>query len=117
MTEAKLRPSMRFYHTPRCSKSRQAHALLEERGAEVEVIRYLETGIHEEDLPVFARLENIVRKKEAGPEVVAGLQGPEDVIALLRTNPRALERPVLVVDGKAVIGRPPENVLTLLKDG
>lgn len=81
------------------------------------MIRYLETGIHEEDLPVFARLENIVRKKEAGPEVVAGLQGPEDVIALLRTNPRALERPVLVVDGKAVIGRPPENVLTLLKDG
>ena len=117
MTEANLPLSMRFYHNPRCSKSRQAHTLLQERGAEVEVIRYLETGIHEEDLPILARLENIVRKKEAGPEALARLHGPEDIIALLRTNPRALERPVLVVDGKAVIGRPPENVLTLLENG
>ena len=103
---------MRFYHNPRCSKSRQAFALLEEHGVEVEVIRYLETGIREDDL---AQLENIVRKKEAGPEAMAALQGPDDIVMLLQTNPRALERPVLVVDGKAVIGRPPENVLTLVK--
>ena len=106
---------MRFYHNPRCSKSRQAFALLEEHGVEVEVVRYLETGIREDDLAVLAQLENIVRKKEAGPEAMAALQGPDDIVMLLQANPRVLERPVLVVDGEAVIGRPPENVLTLVK--
>ena len=94
MTEAKLRPSMRFYHNPRCSKSRQAHALLEERGAEVEVIRYLETGIHEEDLPVFARLENIVRKKEAGPEVVADVRAEEGPAAPVRYADVVVTHPI-----------------------
>ena len=106
---------MRFYHNPRCSKSRQALALLEERGVEVNVIRYLETGVDEADLPIIAQLEHVVRKKEAGSEAMASLNGPEDVMALLRSNPRALERPILIVDGQAVIGRPPENVLSLLK--
>ena len=107
---------MRFYHNPRCSKSRQALALLEERGVEVEVIRYLETGVLEDDLNILAQLENVVRKKEAGPKAMAGLQGPDDIITLLRNHPKALERPILVVNGEAVIGRPPENVLTLLKN-
>ena len=106
---------MRFYHNPRCSKSRQAFALLEEHRVEVEVVRYLETGIREDDLAILAQLENIVRKKEAGPEAMAALQGPDDIVMLLQANPRVLERPVLVVDGEAVIGRPPENVLTLVK--
>jgi arsenate reductase len=107
---------MRFYHNPRCSKSRQALALLEERGVEVEVVRYLETGVLEDDLVILARLENIVRKKEAGPEAMAALHGPEDIIVLLRNHPKALERPILIANGKAVIGRPPENVLNLLTD-
>lgn len=106
---------MRFYHNPRCSKSRQALALLEKRGVEVDVIRYLETGVEIDDLPIIAQLENVVRKKEAGSEAMASLNGPEDVMALLQNNPRALERPILIVDGQAVIGRPPENVLALLK--
>ena len=84
---------MRFYHNPRCSKSRQALALLEERGVEVNLIRYLETGVEEADLPIIAQLEHVVRKKEAGSEAMASLNGPEDVMALLRSNPRALERP------------------------
>ena len=79
------------------------------------VIRYLETGVDEADLPLIAQLENVVRKKEAGLEATASLNGPKDVMALLQQNPRALERPILIVDGQAVIGRPPENVLTLLK--
>ena len=45
---------------------------------------------------------------------MAALKTSDDVMALLKSNPRVLERPVLVVDGKAVIGRPPEDVLTLL---
>ncbi|MCH1617106.1 MAG: hypothetical protein L7R83_06300 [Candidatus Poseidonia sp.] len=106
---------MRFYHNPRCSKSRQALALLEEREVEVEVIRYLEAGIREEDLTILAHLDNVVRKKEAGPDAMASLHGPAEIMALLRENPRALERPILVINKQAVIGRPPENILTLLK--
>ena len=106
---------MRLYHNPRCSKSRQALALLEQRGAAVEVVRYLDTGILEGDLPLLASLDGIVRKKDAGAPTMARLRSPADVEALLKSNPKLLERPVLVVDGKAVIGRPPEDVLTLLE--
>ena len=105
---------MRFYHNPRCSKSRQARALLEKQHVSVDVVRYLEVGVVEEDLPLLASLDGIVRKKEAGAQAMAALKTSDDVMALLKSNPRVLERPVLVVDGKAVIGRPPEDVLTLL---
>ena len=90
---------MRFYHNPRCSKSRQALALLEKQHVSVDVVRYLEVGVVEE---------------EAGAQAMAALKTSDDVMALLKSNPRVLERPVLVVDGKAVIGRPPEDVLSLL---
>ena len=105
---------MRFYHNPRCSKSRQALALLEKQHVSVDVVRYLEVGVVEEDLPLLASLDGIVRKKEAGPQAMAALKTSDDVMVLLKSNPRVLERPVLVVDGKAVIGRPPEDVLSLL---
>ena len=107
---------MRFYHNPRCSKSRQALALLEERGCEVNVVRYLETGVVEEDLPLLAQLDGIVRKKEAGAEAMASLQNEEDIMNLLRTDPKVLERPVLISGQRAVIGRPPEDVLSLLHE-
>lgn len=106
---------MRFYHNPRCSKSRQALALLEERGVEMEIIRYLEVGVVKEDLALLASLEGIVRKKEAGAEAMAALQSVDDIAVLLEANPKVLERPVLVADGQAVIGRPPEDVLKLVE--
>ena len=106
---------MRFYHNPRCSKSRQALALLEERDVEVEIVRYLDAGVVEEDLALLASLEGIVRKKEAGAEAMAALDSQDDIVALLRLNPKVLERPVLVANGQAVIGRPPEGVLKLVE--
>ena len=106
---------MRFYHNPRCSKSRQALALLAERGVEVEIVRYLDDGIVEEDLQLLASLDGIVRKKEAGADAVAALHSVDDVAALLKAQPRLLERPVLVANGQAVIGRPPEDVLHLVE--
>ena len=106
---------MRLYHNPRCSKSRQALALLQDRGIEVEVHRYLEKGILAVDLDVLSNLEGIVRKKEAGAEAMAALQSQDDIVALLRLNPKVLERPVLVANGQAVIGRPPEDVLKLVE--
>jgi arsenate reductase len=105
---------MRFYHNPRCSKSRQALALLEEQGVEMEIVRYLEVGILVEDLPLLASLDGIVRKKEAGAEAMAALHSVDDVAALLKAQPRVLERPVLVANDQAVIGRPPEDVLQLV---
>ena len=106
---------MRLYHNPRCSKSRQALALLQERGIEVDVHRYLEEGILNEDLDLLAEMDGIVRSKEAGKAIMAELTSPEAVKNLLRTQPKLLERPVLVHYGKAVIGRPPEDILALLE--
>jgi len=105
---------MRLYHNPRCSKSRQALALLAEREVEVEVVRYLEEGIRVDDMDVLAGLEGIVRAKDAGKECMAGLTNTEEVKALLTGQPKLLERPVLIRDGRAVIGRPPEEILRLL---
>ena len=90
-------------------------ALLEERGVEVEIVRYLEVGVLKKDLALLASLEDIVRKKEAGAEAMAALDSVDDIAALLVANPKVLERPVLVADGQAVIGRPPENVLKLIE--
>ena len=105
---------MRLYHNPRCSKSRQALALLNERGVDVDVVRYLEVGIHTDDLDLLGELEGIVRSKDAGKEVMAGLQTSADIKTLLKAQPNLLERPVLVHNGRAVVGRPPENILELL---
>lgn len=80
------------------------------------VVRYLETGVLEEDLALLAQLDGIVRKKDAGKVVMASLQSEEDIMALLRTNPKVLERPVLISGQQAVIGRPPEDILSLLDE-
>ena len=105
---------MRLYHNPRCSKSRKALALLDERGVDVDVVRYIEVGIHADDLDLLGELEGIVRSKDAGKEVMAGLQTSADIRTLLKAQPNLLERPVLVHNGRAVVGRPPENILMLL---
>ena len=81
---------------------------------DVDVLRYLEVGIHADDLDLLGELEGIVRSKDAGKEVMAGLQTSADIKALLKAHPNLLERPVLVHNGRAVVGRPPENILMLL---
>lgn len=105
---------MRLYHNPRCSKSRQALNLLLERGIDFEDYRYLERGIHSEDVSILSKLSGIIRPGdlEKGQEV--NLEDASLVANLIQENPKILQRPVLVSNGIAVIGRPPENVLTLL---
>ena len=112
-----------LYHNPRCSKSRQALALLEERGLEPEIVRYLETP------PDAATLDRILKalgkeprelmRRQEEPYKTLGLDDPGlDRAALIRAmveNPILIERPILVRDGKrAALGRPPEAVLELL---
>lgn len=103
---------MRLYHNPRCSKSRQAVALLKERGVTFEEHRYLTDGVHDEDLSLLATLDGIVRTNDVEGEV--DLSDVGAIRALLASNPKPMQRPVLVHEGRAVIGRPPEDILQLL---
>lgn len=106
---------MRLYHNPRCSKSRQAVKLLTDNGVSFQEHRYLEEGIMEEDLPLLASLTGIIRKQEKEfKELDFTVISVNEVIKALRVKPKLLERPVLVKDDKAIIGRPPEEILKLI---
>ena len=106
---------MRLYHNPRCSKSRQAVKLLTDNGVSFQEHRYLEEGIMEEDLPLLASLTGIIRKQEKEfKELDFEVNSPNDIIKALRSRPKLLERPVLIKEDKAIIGRPPEDILQLL---
>ena len=106
---------MRLYHNPRCSKSRQAVKLLTDKGVSFQEHRYLEEGIMEEDLPTLASLTGIIRKQEKEfKELDFSIDSVNEVIKALRSKPKLLERPVLIKDGEAIIGRPPEEILKLI---
>lgn len=113
-------PPITLLHNPRCSKSRQALALLEERGASVTVRRYLEAPLDEAELRglierLDAPLTALVRTKEAEWKALEADAGNlEQVVAALLAHPRLLERPIADDGRRAVIGRPPEQVLDLL---
>jgi len=106
---------MRLYHNPRCSKSRQAVTLLTEAGVEFEEYRYLSEGIHDDDLEVLSSLSGIVRPKDVEGSINLKSLDHHGIKELLRNQPKCLERPVLVSDGKAAIGRPPERILEFLQ--
>lgn len=112
----------RIFHNPRCSKSRATMALLEENNVTPDIVEYLKTPPTEAELDEILTLLNIeprdlMRKNEAEYKE-AGLDNPDlDRAALIKgmvENPKVIERPIVIMDGKAVIGRPPENVLELL---
>jgi len=105
---------MRLYHNPRCSKSRQAFALLVERNIEFEDYRYLDNGIDLDELDILVPLEGVIRTKDVDKSLGYDLNNVGDIRKLLIDNPKALERPILIRNGHAVIGRPPEKILVLL---
>jgi len=106
---------MRLYHNPRCSKSRQAVALLSESGVDFEEYRYLELGIAEEDLEVLSTLSGIIRTNEQEfKSAKFDINSIELVKKALKNTPKLLQRPVLIKSQKAVIGRPPEDILGLV---
>ncbi len=113
---------MQIYHNPRCSKSRQTLALLEENGADVTVIKYLETPPSAETIKTllsqlgFSSARELMRTKEDAYKAL-NLKDEHNEDALINAmidNPKLIERPIVVSDDKAVLGRPPENVLALL---
>lgn len=107
---------MRLYHNPRCSKSRQALAIMNESGVAFEEYRYLDLGIASEDLELLSSLENVIRTSDFKSDESIDISSQNAVAEILTNNPRLLQRPILVSDGKAVIGRPPEEIITLLRE-
>ena len=110
-----------IYHNPRCSKSRQALALLTERGIEPEVIEYLKTPPTQPELRALLkklgmRPADILRTGEdAFKEKYKGKSLSDDQwLDAIARDPILLERPIVVKDQRAVVGRPPEKVLELL---
>ena len=110
-----------LYHNPRCSKSRAALALLEERGVPLRVVRYLEEPLSRSALADLAAklglpARSFVRAGEAS-YAAAGL-GPASseaaILDAIAAAPVLLERPIAVRGSRAVVGRPPERVLELL---
>lgn len=111
-----------LYHNPRCSKSRQALAILEEQSITPTIIHYLDTPPDSDTLQaLLAKLgisaRELIRKGEEEYKALAladeSLTKAELIAAMVK-HPKLIERPILVVDDKAVIGRPPEKILTLI---
>jgi len=111
-----------IYHNPRCSKSRQTLALLQERGIEPEIVLYLDST------PSSSQLKDILKKlgidardllrtkedayKEHG--LADDTLSEDSIVKAMIASPKLIERPIVVRGDKAVLGRPPENIEALL---
>lgn len=113
---------IKIFHNPRCSKSRQTLALLEEQGIQPQIIEYLKTP------PTTAQLSDIINMLTVEPRsllrkgetlykelALTDLSlSDEQLIDIMCKNPKLIERPIVINNGKAKIGRPPESVLDIL---
>jgi arsenate reductase len=109
-----------IWHNPRCSKSRATLALIEGRGITPDIRRYLDDAPSESEIrEVLALLdipaEKLIRKGEALFKELGLKDADEDtLIKAMAENPKLVERPVVIKDGKASLGRPPKAVLDIL---
>ncbi|KHT63672.1 arsenate reductase [Photobacterium gaetbulicola] len=115
--------SVTIYHNPRCSKSRQTLALLEEKGISPTVVKYLDDTPSAQQIQTllsllgFASARDMMRTKEAlykelelgGADVTE-----QQLIDAMAANPKLIERPIVVNGERAAMGRPPEQVLDIL---
>ena len=114
-----------IYHNNRCSKSRQTLSLLQENGIEPEVIHYLDTPPDKATLGEIlnklglSNVREIIRSGEEAYKTLS-LAKPElsddDLLDAICQHPKLLQRPIVVKGEQAVIGRPPENVLSLIEN-
>lgn len=108
-----------IYHNPRCSKSRETLRLIEERGIHPQVVEYLKQPPSAAELKaILGKLglsaRDILRPKEAKDAGIDPSLPEDQLIEALVNNPVAIERPIVVSDRGAALGRPPEKVLQVL---
>ncbi len=112
----------KIFHNPRCSKSRQTLSLLEEHGETPEIVEYLNTPPTQEELTFIinelgVQPRDLMRKGEAEYKALNLADESLDNSALIDAmveNPRLIERPIVIKNGKVAVGRPPENVISIL---
>jgi len=111
---------VRIYHNPRCNTSRKTLALLRDKGVEPEIVEYLKTPYTAAQLKTLLGqlklpAKALVRKKEAAAAGIdPATMAEAALIDAMARNPIIVERPIVVSNGKAAVGRPPEKVLTVL---
>ncbi|TLF44630.1 arsenate reductase (glutaredoxin) [Maribacter aurantiacus] len=112
---------IKIYHNPRCRKSREGLEILEDSGKEFEVVKYLEDVPSKEELRQVLQClgisaENLVRKNETiwKENYKNRLLTEEEILDAMIENPKLIERPIVIKNNTAVIGRPPENIKTLI---
>lgn len=110
-----------IYHNPRCHKSREGLAIVEASGKPFEIVKYLDDQLSEEALSEIIKLLGIapidlVRKNEKiwKEEFKGKTLSDTETISALAKHPKLIERPIVVNDNKAIIGRPPENISSIL---
>lgn len=112
---------IKIYHNPRCRKSREGLQIVEESGKEFEIIQYLK------DIPTFDELNEIIQMLDISPIQLVrkneaiwkeNYKGKElsdsDIIHAMIENPKLIERPIVINNKKAIVGRPPENVKLII---
>ena len=109
-----------IWHNPRCSKSRETLAILEDAGFEPAVVKYLEASPSAEEIRetlamLGIKAADLIRKGErVYKELELAGASEEDLIAAMAAHPILIERPVVFHNGKASLGRPPKSVLSIL---
>jgi len=112
--------AIKIWHNNRCSKSREALKLLEDQGKAIEIYNYLQEAPSVDDIKdvlnkLGIKAKDLIRTKETIFKEL-GLKGVEDeeiLIKAMADNPKLIERPIIITDTKAIIGRPPSLVLDL----
>ena len=114
--------NLTIYHNPRCSKSRKTLQLIKDYGLEPTIVEYLKTPLNEFELENISKLlkrrpKDFVRKNEVDfkeNNIKNIIENDAKLITEMVKFPKIIERPIVTSKNKAVIGRPPENVLELL---
>ncbi|MFI2743200.1 arsenate reductase (glutaredoxin) [Zhouia sp. PK063] len=112
---------IKIYHNPRCTKSREGLAIVKDSGKEFEIVEYLK------NIPTASELKNILKKLQITPEELIRKNeavwkenykdknlSNDELINVMIQHPKLIERPIVVNGNKAVIGRPPENIKTII---
>ena len=114
---------LKIVHNPRCRKSREALKLLQERGLDLVVIEYLKNPLNKKQIEDIVSCLNesdykkIIRKNESiyKEKYKNKIFSKDELVQAILDHPILIERPIVMKDKKAIIGRPPENILALLK--